>query len=215
MSTSIHRHGIPSCFMAIVALLLTGNLAASAQVAKSTKQPITTKPSGTKSGRADPGPTLAESLEFVQQTLATEGKYWFTRRIALPRGDTFEGTSFKTSLSEIAGCKVSILSSSTTSGYMANLYPDTVSTYSLDLSMMDPNGISVLVPKSDDTTQYFGFTIRMNTRNNAAVISRETDSNIEKTSSVQLDIFSWELGNRISTALTHAITLCGGKPSAF
>jgi len=175
-----------------------------------TPKSSTTKPAESKSKTAtDQGPNLVDTLDFIRQTLASYGRVVHT--ISGSWGSTITTNLYF--LDSADGCNVVFKETQSTTGFNARAYDTTDLTWSLNLSSLDPKSVSF--SDNSDGSKHVGFTLELRTTNNHASIVQDYGPDHTERASFVLAIYDQEMTERVAKAISHAILLCGGKPSSF
>lgn len=172
-------------------------------------------------------PSISDTIDFIRQTLALYGTK--TSTVTKSNAPNLAVDTSKYSIGEGSGCQLSILE--TEHGHLVDYQNkqfdyDATGVVHLDLSRMDPSGVSVSEPKATDldegsTTVYTGFEVRIASTNNVVSItgtvpdSRGHTHSLPPQSSTAVFSSSREAADRLAKAFAHAIILCGGNSFAF
>lgn len=163
------------------------------------------------------GPSLEETLQWIKNALSSE--HGVTWDFGYERHDSIKGRrDVRSEINTESGCAVLFSEFEHFSdGNITNTY-----NYATNLQDLDPSSLKVEKAGTswiDGTTQGFGFMVSVSTTNLAKTISQSYKSdNISRNtqkSKLSFYISSEEIGQRLAKALSHAITVCGGKSSAF
>lgn len=176
------------------------------------------------------GPSLEETVEWIKQALSSYGSTsayttgsngWVAQEI-----DT-------TQLKNSTGCTVVFLQTWESTTNFSSGPPRTAKSrwsVTIDLRQVDPSSVKVSAMKGESSpnaqSTASGFKIALQTTNLAKSVtvsateyedstgtSRTTAA--RQTSGVALDVSDSHIADRLVTALTHAVELCGGQKSAF
>jgi hypothetical protein len=197
--------------------------------AKSLEISLKTKnggPSGTKPAPQpssnDSAPPLSDTLDWIKNTLENNGGYSVMWAWTNPTPSSGPMVSQETSWSmTIAGsCQVTFKQHS---HQLVPSRPPTDETYSLNFSALDPTiqVADVKVVQNGFTLMSGGqhFNLPLKATDGKRIIqllSPPTYPNEESSlASLNLNVHDPDTAQRLATALTHAITLCGGKKSLF
>jgi hypothetical protein len=207
-------------------------------------------------GASAGGPSSADTLNWIRDTLQNDPgsgvTYSVNAALASPPSNYAHSYDFHYSLPQNDGCQVTLLVKESLSSYSAisGAYPGTASssstdttTYSVNLSELDPTGVAVQAQQTSEATPT-GFTASISgdqtysalelksTDNKPAIHSTAVVSNYvfvqngnaqpqpDRTTNLDSASFSLKVrdpnvASRLASAFKHAIEVCGGKPSAF
>lgn len=179
-------YSTPAGFAIVVFVLFAGPSAGLAQQA-----PVMARVASHSSG-----PSLAETLTFIRQTLDQYGT------MTNAGGGVVD--SFK--LSMATGCTITIVQDAKGpmgEGVIAN---------TIDLSTIDPRSIS-----ASGQAPTGAFLVTLSTTNNAPAIVETSPytSSISHVARAGLLLGAQATAAQLAKAFSRAVTLCGGKPSAF
>jgi hypothetical protein len=198
-------------------------------------QTNTTKKPAQQTSQASP--SLAETLEFINQALASDGGV----RKYVRGNDGWNDSESRHNMSLISrgSCMITFNFAWDATTTLANgRYSSGAVTYSyaLNLADIDPSSVNSTPNEAgaDQNASWaaWGYAVRMATRNldkkivrttrgtatsntTGQVTSQSQDSPEYPISNIEIDVSDGDIASRIAHALTHAVELCGGKKSAF
>lgn len=154
------------------------------------------------------GPSLDETLFFIQSTLESDSGSTTTftnnSRVARNRSSLVRrGT----------GCTVV---ATTTTTWNPKEVADQVFSYTIDLALIDPASVSATAMRSAfENMMVDGFQVQLTTTNNTLSVERSDNGQLSKASAFVVELSDQQAAQRVAKAFSHAVTLCGGKPSSF
>jgi hypothetical protein len=166
------------------------------------------------------GPSLAETLDFIRDALASYGstQSFFTP----PNGGNHQlARGFSNTVASAESCNLTIRGQ--VDWYKASGGSTTVgNTTSFNLADIDPASVSLKHPSSDSsefgTSSYTGVYLQWSTTGLSKSIVRHywpNNTQEDQLSEESIGISDEATAMRVAKALVHAIELCGGKKSAF
>jgi PEGA domain len=190
-----------------------------------------------QAGAKSAGPSLAETLNFMSQALASDGGG--QRSMRGNNGWTTDW-SFHTSLTSNGSCMATIgVTVNTSSTYPTGQHCADTGTQSLSLNLgdIDPSSVKYSAAEggSDQyaTSSTSGYIVRVATSNldkkiahssqssgtcyanNGDATPRNDGPKQDQVSQIEFFVADGDIATRIAHAMTHAVELCGGQKSAF
>jgi hypothetical protein len=195
--------------------------------------PAATRPENAGNGAAGAstgGPSLADTLGWIRDTLQNDPGAGYSFSIAFQvMGANGWGSHLSSySLHQEQGCQVVLVAKDTAQSGSDGIYGSTQapytasSTYSLDLSEVDPKSVSSLAGQTqiNPSTTISGGDVTYSqllfkATGNRLVFDRSGSAPSKSAIFDAFRVRSPETAARLVNAFKHAIELCGGKPSAF